>query len=400
MTATGMGTRPDSPGALSAIVGLGFSAVSRKPIGTVRSLAVDAVRAAIDDSGLKLRDIDGLLLNPSALAAENALPLKIQEDIGLRDLRLLTLIDAKGSAVVQMVQQATMAIRCGLATSVACVFSDTPVVPGQGGGQTFAIASPITGIEGWERQYGMFGATGSYALAARRHMARHGWADDHLGSYVMACRRWAALNPNAAIREKLTLDEYRAAAWIVEPFRILDCAYPMNGAAAVVVTRASRVSDKGRPVYVHGMGQGHPGTPALHADTEPGTGGQLAAAGAYAMAGITAADVTLCEFYDAFSFTALLALEDYGLCPPGASAAFVRAGNTSPGGGLPVNTGGGHLAGGYLQGMTPLAEAIEQGRGMAGERQVPDPSVIVVNGSGGRLEYHAALVLSPDRTLH
>jgi acetyl-CoA acetyltransferase len=389
-----------SSGALSAIVGLGFSAVSRKPVGTVRSLAADAVRAAIDDAGLKLRDIDGLLLNPSALAADNALPLKVQQDIGLRDLSLLTLIDAKGSAVVQMVQQATMAIGCGLATAVACVFSDTPVVPGQGGGQTFAITSPITGIDGWERQYGLFGATGSYALAAQRHMALHGWADDDLGGYVMACRRWAALNPDAAVRRPLTLDEYRAAAWIVEPFRILDCAYPMNGAAAVIVTDASRTCGDKRPVYVHGMGQGHPGTPALHADPEPPSGGQLAAARAYAMAGITAADVSVCQFYDAFSFTALLALEEFGFCPPGASAAFAREGNTSPGGRLPMNTGGGHLAGGYLQGMTPLAEAIVQGRGTAGERQVSDPGVIVVNGSGGWLEYHAALVLSPDRKLH
>jgi acetyl-CoA acetyltransferase len=382
----------------SAIVGLGLSAVSRKPIGTVRSLAVDAVRAAIADAGLRLRDIDGLLLNPSALAAEDALPLKVQQDIGLRDLRLLTLIDAKGSAVVQMVQQATMAIACGLATTVACVFSDIPVVANQGSGQTFAITSPLTGIDGWEWQYGLFGATGSYALSARRHMAMHGWADDDLGSYVLACRRWAALNPRAALRKTLTMEDYRAAPWIVEPFRILDCAYPMNGAAAVIVTSPDLAADRAdAPVYVHAMGQGHPGT-AMSQDA--GTGGQLAAERAYAMAGIGAADVTMCQFYDAFSFTALLALEEYGFCPPGASAAFVREGHTSPNGKLPMNTGGGHLAGGYLQGMTPLAEAIEQARGTAGDRQVPDPGVILVNGSGGRLEYHAALILSPRQRLH
>jgi hypothetical protein len=63
-----------------------------------------------------------------------------------------------------------------------------------------------------------------------------------------------------------------------------------------------------------------------------------------------------------------------------------------------MNTGGGHLAGGYLQGMTPLAEAVAQGRGTAGDRQVPRPDMIVVNGSGGRLEHHAALVLSPEQT--
>jgi acetyl-CoA acetyltransferase len=388
--------------ALSAIVGLGTSDLSRKPIGTARALAAQAVRAAIDDAGLTLGDIDGLLLNPSSLAADNALPLKLQEDIGLRDLGLLAMVDAKGSAVVQMVQQATTAIGYGLAKNVACVFADTPVIAGQGAGQTFAITSPLTGIAGWERQYGLFGATGAYALSARRHMALHGWADDDLGAYVLACRRWAASNPRAVSRKPLTLDEYRTAPFVTEPFRVLDCAYPLNGAIAVVVTGAGEAERTGhRPVYVHGMGQGHPGTPPLRATThEPGTGGELAARRAYAMAGIAASDVTLCEFYDAFSFTALLALEECGFCGPGESAAFVREGHTSPGGRLPVNTGGGHLAGGYLQGMTPLAEAVEQARGTAGARQVPSPDVILVTGSGGRLEHHAALIVSPRERLH
>jgi acetyl-CoA acetyltransferase len=359
-------------------------------------------RASIDDSGLALDDIDGLLLNPSSLAADNALPLKLQEDIGLRDLGLLSIVDAKGSAVVQMVQQATTAIGYGLAKNVACVFADTPVIPGKGSGQTFAITSPLTGITGWERQYGLFGATGAYAMSARRHMALHGWTDDALGHYVLACRRWAALNPRAVLRKPLTLDEYRAAPFVTEPFRVLDCAYPLNGAIAVVVTGASDADrTRHRPVYVHGMGQGHPGTPPLRTTTdEPGTGGELAARRAYAMAGIAASDVTLCEFYDAFSFTALLALEECGFCGPGESAAFVREGHTSPDGRLPVNTGGGHLAGGYLQGMTPLAEAVEQGRGAAGARQVPCTDVILVTGSGGRLEHHAALIVSPRDRLH
>ena len=389
------------PHARAAIAGLGFSAVSRKPIGSARQLAATAIREAIQDAGLALHDVDGLLLNPSSLADGDTLPLRLQEDVGLRDLKLLAIVDAKGSAVVQMVQQATMAIGAGLASCVVCVFADTPVVPGKGGGDTFAISTPLTGITGWERQYGLFGATGAYALAAQRHMALHGWTGDDLGAYVLACRAWAALNPAAAVRTPISMDEYHSSPWIVEPFHLLDCAYPMNGGAAVVVMAADAAAETGaRCVYVHGMGQGHPGRAALSTEADIRTGGHLAAARAYTMAGITVADVTLCELYDAFSFAALLALEEYGFCPAGEAGAFVRAGHTAPGGRLPVNTGGGLLAGGYLQGMTPLAEAVQQGRGAAGARQVPDPSVILVTGSGGRLEHHAALVLSPRRTLH
>jgi len=294
------------------------------------------------------------------------------------------------------VQQATAAIQAGLATHVACVFADAPVA-GKGAGDAYAITSPLTGIAGWERQYGLFGATGAYALAANRHMALHGWSQDDLGAYVLACRHWAQLNPDAAIRQPLSMEDYQRSPWIVEPFHMLDCAYPLNGAVAVIVAAAQGAE---RAVFVHGMGQGHPGRPALRAAEEPLSGGHLAGQRAYAMAGVDADNITLCQLYDAFSFTALLALEEYGFCAAGQGGAFVRAGHTMPGGRLPVNTGGGHLAGGYLQGMTPLAEAVIQARREAGARQVPKPDVILVNGSGGRLEYHAALVLSPHQRLH
>lgn len=387
-------------GALAAIVGAGQSPVSRRPIGSARLLAAQAVRAAIADAGLEPAALDGLLINPSSLAAEDALPLRLQQDIGLRDLGLLAIVDAKGSAVVQMVQQAAAAIAAGVAHCVACVFADAPVVPGRKGGDSFAISTPITGIEGWEGQYGLYGATGSYAMTARRHMALHGWGEDAFAPYVMACREWAALNPDAALRTPLSAEEYRASPWVVEPFRVLDCAYPMNGAASVVVVSAERAAARGgAAAYVHGMGQGHPGQPALRTAAEPRLGGHLAAARAYGMAGIGPGEIGLCCLYDAFSFTALLALEEYGFCEAGEGAALVASGQTRPGGRLAVNTGGGHLAGGYLQGMTPLIEAVQQARGRAGARQISDPGAILVTGSGGRLEYHAALILSARRRL-
>src|SRR5690606_358900 len=106
--------------------GIGASRIAREPIGTPRALAAEAVLAAMNDAGVAPADVDGLLLNPSALAEGDALPLKLQEDIGLPGLRLLTQIDGKGSSVLQMVQYATLAIRHGMASVVACVFADAP----------------------------------------------------------------------------------------------------------------------------------------------------------------------------------------------------------------------------------------------------------------------------------
>lgn len=392
-----MGTRGREP--IAAITGLGFSQMSRAPIGTVRELAGAAVLAAIADAGLSVADVDGLLLNRSPTAAAEELPLLLQNDLGLRDLGLLAVIDSEGSSAVQMVQYAALAVRHGMARAVACVFSDTPVKSGSAG-NTFAIAMPLSGIEGWEQQQGFLGAVAGYAMAAQRHMAVYGTNAEQLGAYAVACRRWAQANPMAFLRKPLTLDDYLASPFVVEPFRVLDCCFPVNGAAAVVVTAADRAADAPcPPAYIHGMGQGHRGRTGLR-DDEPELhiGAVQAGRAAYRSAGIAPSDISQCQFYDAFSFAGILSLEAYGLCPTGEGGRFVADGHTAPGGPLPVNTGGGHLSGYYLQGMTPISEALIQVRGQGGERQVRN-DIVLVSGNGGCLDYHASLIVSPHRGL-
>jgi acetyl-CoA acetyltransferase len=117
------------------------------------------------------------------------------------------------------------------------------------------------------------------------------------------------------------------------------------------------------------------------------------------MAGVGPKDVQMAQVYDAFSYVGLQALEDYGLCKRGEASHDIAAGHTSPGGALPVNTNGGHLSGFYLQGMTPVAEAVIQARGEGGARQSPHNKLILTTGNGGRMDYHAALLLSPEPAL-
>lgn len=147
------------------------------------------------------------------------------------------------------------------------------------------------------------------------------------------------------------------------------------------------------------MGQGHPGDSRRRAGTtwETETGGAIAAKTAFGMAGVGPADVTACELYDCYTYTVLVTLEDYGFCKKGEGGPFVEDGKLGPGGSLPTNTGGGELSGYYMWGMTPLSEAIIQGRGAGGDRQVKN-DVILCTGNGGSLSYHAALVLSPHRS--
>lgn len=382
----------------SAIVGLGFSELSRSDIGTPRDLAIDAVIAAMEDCGLPLTSLDGLLISRSPSAPPSELPLRLRLDLGLGDLNLLGDLQIEGASVVGAIQHASLYLHHGLANTVACVFSDVPLRPGkESGASSYNRVMQLSGLDNWEEQYGVFGAAGPYALAAQRYLSRFGLERSVLGAYAVACRSWAQLNPQAMLREPLDLEGYLRSRPIVDPFRMLDCAYPVNGAIAVVLTRVERALDLPKPpVYVHAFSQGHAGTGNFQGgEPEMEAGGAVAAKALWSMAGVNPADVQVAQIYDAFSYVGLQALEDYGLCPRGEAAHFVAEGHTSPGGRLPVNTGGGHLSGFYLQGMTPVSEAVVQARGEGQDRQVARNELILVTGSGGRLDYHAALMLSP-----
>jgi acetyl-CoA acetyltransferase len=108
---------------------------------------------------------------------------------------------------------------------------------------------------------------------------------------------------------------------------------------------------------------------------------------------MTRGDLDVVQLYDPFSVVTLILLEEYGLTGGIPAGKFVREGQTGRGGSLPVNTGGGQLSGFYLQGMTPLTEAVVQLRGQGQKRQVPGAATALVGGIGGRIDHHAALIL-------
>ena len=99
---------------------------------------------------------------------------------------------------------------------------------------------------------------------------------------------------------------------------------------------------------------------------------KLAADQLYAMAGVGPKDVDALLIYDSFSCHVPFALEGFGYCGIGEAGSFIARTGIGPGGGLPVNTGGGHLSESYMQGWNHQIEAVRQVRGGEGVRQVPD----------------------------
>ncbi|HIL93490.1 MAG TPA: thiolase family protein, partial [Cycloclasticus sp.] len=297
-------------------------------------LATQAIGSAIEDAGLKHADIDGLLLNKSPLAELKDFPMEIQDYAGLSDLSLLSVVEAEGSSMVQTIQQATMAIQSGMASKVVCVFADTPLQPNTSAGAAFAVAMPMMGQLGIEIANGFYSPIAAYAMAAQRYLAVHDRSTDDMGAVAISNRQWAQLNELAKIRKPLTMEQYRAAPYIVEPIRMFDCAYPVNGAIAVVVMGVEQAKQCPQPpAYLYGMGQGHAGNINRRGhQPEMDTGAKQAGDIAYKMAGITAKEIDACQFYDAFSISTLINLELYGLCEPGGAGDFVQSGATSPGG--------------------------------------------------------------------
>jgi acetyl-CoA acetyltransferase len=384
----------------AAITGLGITEQGRVYGHDASWFAEEAVRLAVEDSGLRKDEIDGLLVNQGVTPIGGIGGLELQNILGLTDLRLLLSMECGGATAAIMVQYAALAIAHGMANHVVCVFADAPLREGRGGGAAYGgarLGSQPTGMRGLSTAFGVFGVNARYALAARRHMGLYGTTNDHLGAVAVAERQWAAMNPIAQHREPITIEDYHASRWVVEPLHLLDCCLVSNGGVAVIVSAADRAKVmKQPPAYIWGMGQGHPGDLRRAGwDVETRTGAPMAKEQAFAMAGVGIDDINVCQVYDCYTYTVIVTLEDYGFCAKGEGGPFVADGKLGPGGALPTNTGGGQLSAYYMWGMTPLSEGVIQTRGQGGERQVEKHDVVLVTGNGGILDHHSTLVLSP-----
>src|SRR5262245_35736510 len=213
----------------TAIAGLGITKQGKVYDHTHIGFAVEAVRLALVDAGLRRDDLDGLLVNPGLSWADGGMgSFQLQQAMGLRNLNLSVTMNAGGATAAAMVQHAAEAIVAGVCTTVACVFSDAPLKPpqpksagtphsGAGSAAAYGFARNL------DAAYGQFGVNAMYAMVARRHMHLYGTTNDHLGAIAVAERQWANRNPRAQFHvTPLSIDDYHRSRWVVEPFHLLD----------------------------------------------------------------------------------------------------------------------------------------------------------------------------------
>jgi len=364
-----------------AIAGVGETEVGRVPGVTGMSHALQAAKKAIEDAGLSNRDIDGVLTRTPFRDPTLCYSLLVAENLGITP-SYTTDLDTCGATPLTMVITAVMAVSTGLCRAVLCTW-------GQDKNRLIKHDIPTHGKTNWGSEdfaypWGFIQAPLAFAMAARRHMYLYGTTSRQLGTIAVAMRKHASMNPNAQMRDPITLEDYFASPLFAEPFRLLDCSLVSDGGGAVVVTSAEMVMGlRKAPIYILGVGQ-HNFAHSYFGPLEVITPFRKAGDAAYRMAGVSPHDIDVAQIYDCFTYSVLVQLEDLGFCGKGEGGPFVEGGRIELGGELPVNTHGGLLSQGHLLGMLHITEAVHQLRGESGERQVKDAELALVTGLGIR----------------
>jgi acetyl-CoA acetyltransferase len=223
-------------------------------------------------------------------------------------------------------------------------------------------------------------------------MHEFGTTREQRAEVAVAARKWAQRNPNAWSKKDLTVQDVLEAPMVADPLGVKDCCLVTDGGAAVVVTSAERaraLTDK--PVYLLGAGEAHSHRHISHMPDLTTTSAVQSGERAFAMAGLTPADVDTLQLYDAFTITPILFLEDLGFCPKGEGGPFVASGAIAPGGSLPMNTNGGGLSYQHpgMYGLLLLVEAVRQIREGGHD-------VVLGHGNGGVLSAQATVILGSE----
>jgi len=343
------------------IVGVGETEYSRASGRTTRAMAVEAIRRAILDAGLTARDVDGML---DYQGGDSTLANHVAPDLGIR-LNFYMDVMGGGSSTEALIGLAMGAIEAGMCNTVAIYRSMNGYSEFRIGGTGARAAQPVRGLDLAQVPFGMRSAGQNFALTFMRHMYEYGTTSAQVARVKVAHSRHASQNPKALLKERVTVEDVVGSRSIVKP--LLDSCLETDNATCLIVTSAERARDlTRRPVYIMGVA-GRVSKPRL--DFHWAHGPITRVAGYYAkdivfgQAGIGPEDVDVTGSYDAFTFTTLLQLEEYGFCKKGEGGQYVSSGIIELGGGRPNNTSGGHLCEGYTHGMSMVIENVRQLRG-------------------------------------
>lgn len=379
----------------AAIVGIAESETGSISGHSPREVIAQVTKRALEDAGLVKDEIDGLCTTQGGMWSllETGEYLQISP-------RFCDSTAIGGSSFEAHVNHATAAIAAGMCQTVLVCMAGTGVsdrqlnIPRSMGG-----GDPRSASASFIAPFGMGRPVHSYSMAATRHMYEYGTTSEQLAEIAVATRKWATLNPNATMREPITVEDVLNSPMISAPLHLLDCCLVTNAGGAVIVTSAERAKSLRKPpIWILGCGEYFTHSNITYMPDITVTPAKPSGDAAFKMAGVSRDDVDVAEVYDSFTITTLLQLEDLGFCKKGEGGSFVEGQRTAPGGAFPLNTSGGGLSYTHpgMLGIFLLIEAVRQLRGECGERQVSGAEIGVASGMGGDLSSAATVILGRD----
>jgi len=363
-----------------------FEHPTRKAIDkSLAQLHAECAKGALKDAGLTKEDVDGYFC---AGDAPGLGALSLADYMGL-NLRHMDTTETGGSSYLVHVSHAAQAIAEGKCSVALITLAGRPKAEGMATGTAPRDYGANCPDVPFELPYAPT-VVNMYAMCGMRHMHEYGTTSEQLAWVKVAASHHAQHNPNAVLRDVVTVGDVINSPMISDPLHRLDCCVISDGGGALIVVSPEIMRDLNRPkVKILGAGEAPKHQMGGNMDLTF-TAAAWSGPQAFEEACVTPADIKYVSIYDSFTITVLLQIEDLGFCEKGKGGAFVSEGNLISGTGrLPFNTDGGGLCNNHPAnrgGMTKIIEAVRQLRGEAHPAvQVENCDIALAHGTGGNI---------------
>jgi acetyl-CoA C-acetyltransferase len=371
------------------IIGVGQSSFVRGYPGSIRELAFDGFKEAMQDAQIQAKDIDASIIASAPEYDKQRSPAGvIAEYLGLIPQPTFY-IESVCSSSSTGLKVAYSMIKAELHDVVAIIgFQKMSEISSSESQERMGRGADIQ----WESPFGTM-MPAYYAMYAQAHMDKYGTTLEDLARIRVKAATYGQINEKAVYRKPVNMEmftdpESNFSAPVAKPLRVGDCCANADGSSCIILAneeKAKAMSKK--PVWVLGIGAASEAVNMAGRDLLTGlTVGIEAGKQAYAMAGMTPKDIDVAEVHDCFTIAEMMAYENLGFAQPGEGKDLIASKETYKEGSIPVNVDGGLLSKGHPIGATggsQIRTIVLQLRDEAGEMQVKDPEIGLVHNIGG-----------------
>jgi acetyl-CoA C-acetyltransferase len=367
------------------IIGVGMTPAGEHWEKSLRELALDAMIQAREEAGAVAPGALYVanMLAP-ALSRQSHLGALIADFAGLRGIEAVTL-EAAGASGGMALRHAVMAIVSGLVNSALVVgvekFSERV-------SSEIEAALSTAGDADFESIHGVT-QTAMAAMLMRRYQVEYQVPADAFAGFSVTAHANGAGNPRAMFQRAIKPETYKRAGMVSAPLNMFDAAPMADGAAALMVASGEALPpDMGYPKIRITASSAAVDAVALHDRRDPiyFSAVQDSTTEALHQAGIQREQIDLFELHDRYTIYSALTLEAAGYADRGEAWHLAQNGYISLQGSLPITTLGGSKARGDTggaNGVYQAAEAVLQLQGRAGENQVAEAQIAMIQALGG-----------------